>query len=46
MTRNPYQRHDVIRSLGDSAVAGGPLAVAIAASAFLLARFARRLRRQ
>jgi hypothetical protein len=46
VTRNPDQRHDVIRSLGDSAVAGGPLAVAIAAGALLLARLAHRLRRQ
>ncbi len=35
----------VVRSLGDSALAGGPIAVAIAAGAFLIARLARLLRR-
>ena len=37
---------DVARSLGDAALAGGPIAVAIAAGAFFLARFTRLLRRR
>ena len=36
---------DVGRSLGDAFVAGGPIAVAIAAGAFLVARLARVFRR-
>ena len=36
---------DVRRSLGDAFVAGGPIAVAIAAGAFLAARLTRALRR-
>ncbi len=46
VTGKPQQRNDdVVRSLGDSVVAGGPIAVAIAAGAFLIARLARLLRR-
>jgi hypothetical protein len=46
MTRKVHQRDDdVTRSLSDSVVAGGPIALAIAAAAFVIARLARLIRR-
>jgi cation transporter-like permease len=46
MTGKAHERHDdVLRNLGDSVVAGGPIALAIAAGAFLMAKLARLLRR-